>query len=60
MEKQSILERMLGRADKIYGPEEAERLKPLLESLSGSIWKVQGFELEPGDEPSSDLREGQS
>jgi hypothetical protein len=57
MEKQSILERMLGTAEEIYGREEAERLKPIIESLSESIWKVQCFELEPGDEPSTDLRE---
>lgn len=59
MEKQSILERMLGTAEEMYGPEEAERLKPFIERLSESIWKVQGFELEPGDEPSTDLREDQ-
>ena len=59
MEKQSILERMLGTAEEMYGPEETERLKPFIERLSESIWKVQGFVLEPGDEPSSELREGQ-
>jgi hypothetical protein len=59
MEKQSILERMLGTAEEMYGPEEAERLKPFIERLSESIRKVQGFKLEPGDEPSTDLREDQ-
>ncbi len=59
MAKQSILERMLGTAEEMYGPEEAERLKPFIERLSESIRKVQGFELEPGDEPSTDLREDQ-
>ena len=58
MEKQSILEWMIGRAEEMYGRDEAERLKPFIERLSESIWKVQGFELEPGDEPSSELREG--
>jgi len=57
MEKQSILERMLGTAEEMYGPEEAERLKPFLEKLSEAVWKVQGFELEPGDDPSGDPRE---
>jgi hypothetical protein len=59
MEKQTILEEMLRTAGERYGPEEAERLKPFIERLSESIWKVQGFELEPGDEPSSELREDQ-
>jgi hypothetical protein len=59
MEKQTIVERMLGTAEEMYGPEEAARLKPFIERLSESIWKVQGFELEPGDEPSTDLREDQ-
>ena len=57
MEKQSIFERMLGTAEEMYGPEEAERLRPFLERLSEAVWKVQGFELEPGDEPSSNTGE---
>jgi hypothetical protein len=48
---------MLRTAEDRYGQEEAERLKPFLEKLSEAIWKVQGFELEPGDDPSSDPRE---
>ena len=58
MEKQLILEGLLSRAEKSYGQQEAKKLRPLLESLSESIWKVQGLELEPGDDPSSDLGEG--
>lgn len=58
MEKQAILEEMLRRAGERYGEEEAERLRPFLERLSESVWKVQGFELEPGDEPSSYTGEG--
>ena len=58
MEKQAILEEMLRRAGESYGQEEAERLRPFLERLSEAVWKVQGFELEPGDEPSGDPREG--
>ena len=54
MVDRSIMERMLRTAEERYGQEEAERLKPFLERLSEAIWKVQAFELEPGDEPSSD------
>ncbi len=57
LENKSILEQMLRTAEERYGPEEAERLKPFIEKLSQSIWKVQSFELEPGDEPSTDPRE---
>ena len=56
MEDQSILEWMLKTAEERYGQEEAERLKPFIKKLSKAIWKVQGFELEPGDEPSCDPR----
>ena len=54
MEKQTILEEMLRTAGERYDQEEAERLRPFLERLSEAVWKVHGFELEPGDEPSSD------
>ena len=54
MEDQSILEQMLRTAEERYGPDEAERLKPFLEKLSEAVCKVQGFELEPGDDPSGD------
>ncbi len=57
MEDQSILDLMLRTAEERYGPEEAERLKPFLEKLSEAVWKVQGFELEPGDDPSGNPRE---
>ncbi|MEE8354764.1 MAG: hypothetical protein V3S09_02970 [Candidatus Bathyarchaeia archaeon] len=57
MENQSILEQMLRTAEERYGPEEAERLKPFIEKLSEAVSKVQGFELEPGDDPSGDPRE---
>ena len=57
MEDQSILEWMIKTAEERYGQEEAERLKPFLEKLSEAVWKVQGFELEPGDDPSGDPRE---
>ena len=57
MEDQSILDLMLRTAEERYGPEEAERLKPFLEKLSEAVWKVQGYELEPGDDPSGDPRE---
>ncbi len=57
MEDQSILDLMLRTAEERYGQEEAERLKPFLEKLSEAVWKVQGFELEPGDDPSGDPRE---
>ena len=57
MEDQSILDLMLRTAEERYGPEEAERLKPFLEKLSKAVWKVQGFELEPEDDPSGDPRE---
>ena len=50
MEDQSILEQMLRTAKERYGPDEADRLKPFLERLSKAIRKVQGFELEPGDD----------
>ena len=50
----SILEWMLRTAEERYGREEVERLKPFLGRLSEAIWKVQGFELEPGDEPPGD------
>jgi hypothetical protein len=52
-----ILEEMLRTAGEKYGQEEVERLRPFLERLSEAVWKVHGFELEPGDEPSSDLGE---
>jgi hypothetical protein len=45
---------MLRTAEERYGQEEAERLKPFLEKLSEAVWKVQEFELEPGDDPSGD------
>jgi len=45
---------MIRTAEERYGQEEAERLKPFLRRLSEAIWKVQEFELEPGDEPSCD------
>ena len=54
LEDQSILEWMLRTAEERYGQEEAERLKPFLKKLSEAVWKVQGFELEPGDDPSGD------
>jgi len=57
LEDQSILDLMLRTAEERYGQEEAERLKPFLEKLSEAVWKVQGFELEPGDDPSGDPRE---
>ncbi len=57
MEDQSILEQMLRAAEERYGSDEAERLKPFLEKLSEAVWKIQGFELEPGDDPSGDPRE---
>lgn len=57
LDNQSILEQMLRTAEERYGPEEAERLKPFLEKLSEAVLKVQGFELEPGDDPSGDPRE---
>ncbi len=57
MEDQSILDLMLKNAEERYGQEEAERLKPFLVRLSEAVWKVQGFELEPGDDPSGDPRE---
>jgi hypothetical protein len=58
MEKQTILEEMLRTAGERYGQEEAERLCSFLERLSEAVWKVHGFELEPGDEPSPDQGEG--
>ena len=57
LEDQSILEQMLRAAEERYGPDEAERHKPILEKQSASIWKVRSLELEPGDEPTTDLRE---
>ena len=54
LEDQSILEWMLGTAEERYGPDEAERLKPFLKKLAEAVWKVQEFELEPGDDPSGD------
>ena len=57
MEDQSILEQMLRAAEERYGSDEAERLKPFLEKLSEAVWKIQRFELEPGDDPSGDPRE---
>lgn len=57
LDNQSILEQMLRTAEERYGSEEAERLKPFIEKLSEAVLKVQGFELEPGDDPSGDPRE---
>jgi len=57
MDNLTILEEMLRAAGERYGEEEAERLRPFLEKLSEAVWKVQGFELEPGDEPSMDTGE---
>ena len=48
---------MLRTAEERYGSEEAERLKPVIKKLSEAVRKVKQFELEPGDEPSSDPRE---
>ncbi len=48
---------MLRTAKERYGPGETERLKPVIKKLSEAVRKVKQFELEPGDEPSSDIRE---
>ena len=59
MDYQSILDKMLKSAEERYGSEEAERFKPFITRLSESIWKVQGFELEPGDDPAGGPGEDQ-
>ena len=58
LENQSILEHIIRTAEERYGLDEAERLKPFLERLSKAVSKVQVFELEPGDDPAGDPREG--
>ena len=57
MKSSGLLDRMLKTAEENYGLEEAQKLKLIIERLSEAIIIVQGFDLEPGDDPTFTLME---
>ena len=50
-EKAAFIEGLLKMASERWGREEVERLRPSLEMVAETIWTLEGFPLEPFEEP---------
>lgn len=50
-EKNELLNRILATASETWGAEEAETLRPTLESAVEAFWIVEAFPLAPMEEP---------
>lgn len=46
-----MVEGFLGVASRMWGEEEARILRPAIERVAKAVRKVEGFELDPVDEP---------
>ena len=55
--EQRLIEKLLDVARERWGEEEARLLRPALERVAGAIYGVEGFELDPDEEPWKPSRE---
>jgi hypothetical protein len=51
VERESLVERLLGEAASNWGREEAESMRAVIEGIADAIIRVDSFNLEPRDEP---------
>ena len=51
VERESLVERLLGEAASNWGLEEAESMRAVIEGIADAIIRVDSFNLEPRDEP---------
>ena len=51
VERESLVERLLGEAASNWGREEAESMRAVIEGIAEAIIRVDSFNLDPRDEP---------
>jgi len=56
--KEEHIKDFISRAKERWGEKEAQQLGPALKRVAEAVWEVEGFSLEPEDEPTTPPRDG--